>query len=173
MPTWSQDDATCEILTYKAGLLSAVGHDLLLQCRRFRLTLDDGALEGEFDASDIEVVGAMKKGVLDPNVLSDKDKREILQNMRNGVFKKHDARAVTFVCDDIEEDDDFLEGDGTLTIPPRSHDVAFEVHIADGKAVCEVKLHQPDWGISPFKALMGTLRIQPDITVRMTVPWTS
>ena len=173
MPTWTQDDATCEVFTFKAGLLSAVGHDLLLRCTRFSLTLEDDAIHGDFDGGAFEVVGALKNGEIDPDALSDKDKRDILGNIRTHVFKRHEEGAIRFECDELEADDEILEGDGTLFIPPKEHDLSFEVHIEGDKAVCELVLHQPDWGITPFKALMGTLKIKPDIKVRMTVPWTS
>ncbi|MCB9679731.1 MAG: hypothetical protein H6737_31785 [Alphaproteobacteria bacterium] len=171
MPTWTQADATCEIFTYKAGLLSAVGHDLLLKCTKFTLTLEDGGIHGDFDGSAIEVVGAMKHGHLEPGTLSEKDRRDILDNIRNHVFKRHDQAAIHFECDEVEEHGELLEGEGTLTIPPNQHDITFEVHVEDDRALCKVKLHQPDWGIKPFSALMGTLKIQPDIEIRVTVPW--
>ncbi|MEZ4320129.1 MAG: hypothetical protein R3F61_21800 [Myxococcota bacterium] len=173
MPTWTQADGTCEIFTYKAGLLAAVGHDLKLRCTRFSLTLEDGAVHGDFDGTALEVVGAMRDGTLHPETLSEKDKRDILDNIRNGVFKRHDQQRIHFGCDDLDGDDEVLEGDGILTIPPNEHRIAFEVQVHDDEAVCEVTLHQPDWGISPFKALMGTLKIQPDVRVRITVPWTT
>lgn len=171
MPTWTQADATCEIFTYKAGLLSAVGHDLLLRCNKFELTYEDGEVHGRFDGLAMEVVGALKNGQVNPNALSEQDCRDILNNIRVGVFKRHEASDITFMCDDLEEDDELIEGEGTLTIPPNDHDIDFELSIDGDQAVCEVTLHQPDWGIAPFKALMGTLRIQPDIKVRVTVPW--
>jgi len=173
MPTWTQNDSTAEIFTYKAGLLSRVAHDLLLKCTAFELTLEGDKVHGHFDASSLVVIGAMKNGVVNPSTLSDKDKRDVLDNVRKHVFKRHDPKKIHFECDDLEIEDDHIEGEGTLTIPPRSHDIDFEVQISGGKAVCEVTLHQPDWGITPFTALMGTLKIKPDIRVRMTVPWTS
>lgn len=168
---WTQDDGTCEVLTYKAGLLSAVGHDLLLKVERWELTLEDDAIEGSFDGTSFQVVGAMRDGRVDTSVLSAKDQRDIVENIRKHVFKRHQAQRIRFACDDVEETDDGLEGDGTLTIDPRSHGVHFEVEVDGGQAVCEIVLHQPDWGITPFKALMGALKIQPDVRVRITVPW--
>lgn len=171
MPTWTQDDGTCEVFTYKAGLLSAVGHDLLLKVTRWQLTLDEDTIEGSFDGTSFEVIGAMKNGKVAPGVLSDKDKRDILDNMRKGVFKRHHPEHISFSCDEVDETDEGLEGEGTLTIEPNAHDIAFEVAVHGDEAVCELTLHQPDWGIAPFKALMGTLKIKPDIKVRITVPW--
>ena len=173
MPTWTQDDSTTEIFTYKAGLLSRVAHDLLLRCTSFELTLEEDTVHGHFDASSLMVMGAMKDGVLNPSTLSDKDKRDVLDNVRKHVFKRHEQAKIHFECDELEVEEDHIEGEGRLTIPPRSHDIDFEVQISGGEAVCEVKLHQPDWGISPFTALMGALKIKPDILVRVTVPWKS
>lgn len=173
MPTWTQDDGTCEVLTFKAGLLSAVGHDLLFRVGRWELTLSDDAVEGWFDGTSLSVVGAMKGGVLAPGVLSPKDQREILDNLRNHVFKRHRVERITFACDELEVSDHGVDGDGRLTIPPQSHGVSFEAERDGDRLVCEVVLHQPDWGITPFKALMGALRIQPDVRVRIAVPWGS
>lgn len=172
MPTFDASSGTCEITTYKAGLLSAVGHDLVLRVTRFELSVDDEAIEGTFDGGSIEVVGVLRKdGTVDPNGLSDKEKGEVVDNIRKYVFKGFRPGGIRFESTELDVEDDCMEGEGTLTIPPSSHDVDFEVAIEDGQAVCELTLHQPDWGITPFKALMGALKIQPDIKVRMTVPW--
>ena len=34
----------------------------------------------------------------------------------------------------------------------------------------EVRLHQPDFGIRPYRAMLGTLRVQADVVVRVVVP---
>ncbi len=34
----------------------------------------------------------------------------------------------------------------------------------------EVRLQQPDFGIRPYRAMLGTLRVQPDVLIRMSVP---
>ena len=36
--------------------------------------------------------------------------------------------------------------------------------------VTVVRLHQPDFGIKPYSALLGTLKIKPEVTVRCSVP---
>ncbi|MCB9670520.1 MAG: hypothetical protein H6736_09250 [Alphaproteobacteria bacterium] len=171
MPVFDASSGTCEIFTYKAGLLSAVGHDLLFRVKRWSLTVEDDHIEGTFDGTSFEVVGAIKDGRVAPGALSAKDERDILANIDKHVFKGFRPRDIRFEADDVDVDDDCIEGTGTLAIPPGRHDVRFEAHIEGGKATCRLTLHQPDWGITPFKALMGTLKIKPDIKVRITVPW--
>lgn len=171
--TWTEADGTAEVLTFKAGLLSAMGHDLLFRVERFELSLDGDRLSGWFDGTRLALVGAMKDGKLAPGVLSAKDERDILENIRKHVFKRHRVERIAFEADDLEIDEHAIEGEGALTIPPQRHEIRFHAEIDDDRAVCEVVLHQPDWGIAPFKALMGALKIQPDVRVRITVPWTS
>lgn len=33
-----------------------------------------------------------------------------------------------------------------------------------------MRVHQPDFGITPFKAMLGALRIQPQVDVELVVP---
>jgi polyisoprenoid-binding protein YceI len=61
-----------------------------------------------------------------------------------------------------------ISGDLNLHGTTRAIDV--ETRLDGGKQVAEVELHQPDYGIVPFKAMMGTLKVKPDVRVRITVP---
>lgn len=172
MPTWTESDARCEVLTFKAGMLSAMGHDLLLAITRFSLTLDDDHVVGTFDGSSLKVLGALNGETLDTDALSERDKRDILTNIQK-VFAGHRQSEIRFEAEDLEVSDDFIEGEGELTIPPHFHAVDFEVAIDGDQATCEIVLHQPHWGITPFKALMGALKIKPDVRIRIVVPWKS
>jgi hypothetical protein len=33
-----------------------------------------------------------------------------------------------------------------------------------------VRLHQPDFGIAPYRAMLGALRVKADVVVRASVP---
>ncbi len=171
MAVYRPPNASCTIRVFKAGLLSAVGHDVELRVARFSIQVEDGRISGEFDGTSLDIVGALVDGQVQPDKLSDKDRRDILDNVRKNVFKKHKAAGITFECDDFEITEDGLEGRGTLTIPPNSRDLDFEVDIVDKQAVCQLRLNQQDWGITPYSAPLGVLRIQPEFEVRIAVPW--
>lgn len=171
MTRYAPPAATCTVRAWKAGLLAAVGHDVELRLTRFWLEVDDAGIRGEFDASSLEIAGAVRHEHVDPSALSPKDKADILDNVRKYVFAKHQPAKITFRCDDVTDDGDELTGEGELTIPPFRRALPFRVRISGGRAVCELKLNQPDWGITPFKAALGGLRVQPEVTVRVEVPW--
>jgi hypothetical protein len=42
---------------------------------------------------------------------------------------------------------------------------------ADGdRWVAEVTVHQPDFGLKPYTAALGALKVKPDVIVRVSVP---
>ena len=171
MTTYGPDQVKCTVRAYKAGLLSAAGHDLELRLTRFSITIEDGTIEGTFDATSLEIGGAVVEGRVAAGRLTAKDERDILDNLRKTVFKGHRPQQIHFEATDLYIDEDTVEGDGTLTIPPYRHNLSFQARIENGRATCDVVLHQPDWGLVPFKAPLGVLRIKPDLHVRLEVPW--
>jgi hypothetical protein len=50
--------------------------------------------------------------------------------------------------------------------------VRVQVHQDVSHYIAEARIHQPDFGIRPYTALLGTLRVQPDVMVRVVVPAT-
>lgn len=171
MTTFSPPDATCRVRVFKAGVLSAVGHDLELDVTRFSVTVGSDHIEGAFDGTSMAVRGALVDGRLDAHGLKDKDRRDILDNVRKAVFRSHRADGIRFESDELERTDDGVEGSGTLFIPPHRHELDFTLEIDGGRARGVIRLHQPDWGISPFKAPLGVLKVQPGVEVHLDLPW--
>lgn len=172
MTTFSPPDATCRVRVFKAGVLSAVGHDLELDVTRFSLTVEPDAVQGTFDGTSMTVRGALVDGRVDPGGLKDKDKRDILDNIRKAVFKRHRPAEIRFESDDVDVTEDGIEGSGTLSIPPHRHDLDFELEVVGDRARAVLRLHQPDWGLTPFKAPLGVLKVQPAVEVHLDLPWT-
>jgi len=71
----------------------------------------------------------------------------------------------------VEATDDGYRISGTLSLCGRTRGLELVARRHDGKVVVETTLQQPDFGIKPFKALLGALRIQPGVRVEMSVPY--
>lgn len=164
--------ASCRIRVFKAGLLSAMGHDLELDLPGFQITLEGDRIEGRFDAWTLTVRGALRDGRLDAGALSEKDKREILDNIRKRVFKAHRPAEIRFEGQLDDDDGELLEGEGILHIPPRQAPLTFQARRIQGRLEAVLRLDQTRWGIEPFKAPLGVLKIQPEIEVHIEGVWT-
>src|SRR5689334_24408339 len=89
MARFGPDTATCEVFTFREGVLAAVGHDLKLCVQTFDVQSDAGSVRARFDASSLRVVAAMRGGKEDPGALSDRDRREIERNCAREVLEAH------------------------------------------------------------------------------------
>lgn len=167
---WDQTNAKCLVFTYKDGLLSRVGHDLKLRCDRFSVSLDDHRVDATFDPSAFTVVAALKGGREHAGALSDKDRRQILQNMRREVLRPERFPEIRYRADRVESGLRTLTAHGELTLHGVSRPVVATARRVDGELVAELELNTPDFGIAPFSALLGTLKVKPRIKVRLVLP---
>ena len=59
---------------------------------------------------------------------------------------------------------------GDLTLHGTTRPISAETRVEAGRQVAEVEINQPDFGVVPFKAMMGTLKVKPAVRVRVSVP---
>ena len=164
--------ADCLVLTFKEGLLSAIAHDLQIRVARFAITIDERVwrVEASFDAHSLRVVGAVRNGVVAFGELSDADKRTIEQNIVRDVLHAERYPEIRFVSEAAQARGDVLDVTGTLTLHGCARPVVLSLRRAGRGWTAETRLHQPDFGIRPYSAMLGTLRVQPDVTVRVVIP---
>lgn len=171
-------NSRCRILTRRTGLLGAVGHDLELAATDYAIELDrDGTepagvvqLRARFAAESIQVVGAREHGELRADALSTRDQAEINRHVREDVL--HSARfpAITFDSTTVERAGAGYRVTGRLALHGVQRELSFTVARRDDGLQAEVVLHQPDYGIKPFRALGGALRVHDDVVVQVWVP---
>lgn len=164
------EKAECFVAVFKAGALSRMGHDVLLQFGSVRMTIGEAlSIKAEFDIASLRVVAAMRNGEPDPSVLSPKDHAEILGNVVKTLQPRRFPTAV-FQSRSVRLHEARYEIEGTLTLHGVTQAVQLDAPHRDGWATARLQLHQPDYGIAPFKALLGALRIKPDVGVEIRVP---
>lgn len=172
MPRYDARDADCRIFTYKDGLLSAVAHDLELRVGSFEIEVSDdrARITARFDPRSIEVVDAIIDGQRSPGTLSARDKEKIQGNIVSEVIPVRKHPDVRFESSEVSEDADGFTVRGRLELAGRSRELVVKAAREQGAAVAEVVLHQPDFGIKPYTAMLGTLKIKPEIRVRIRIP---
>jgi hypothetical protein len=165
--------AECLVFTEKAGLLSGIAHDLKLRVERFEIRIKDGQVTARFDASSLRVVSAIGAGRDLTGLLSAKDRAEIEANIAGKVLDARRHPFVTFRSLSVSADEAAWRVEGTLSIRGHDRPCALLARKEGDRALVESIVHQPDFGIQPYTAMLGTLRIKPDVTVRVSMPWRS
>lgn len=159
-------NARLEVRTFRAGLASKAGHDLVIEVLRWRagLTVAEGAAGALAELSADPRSFAVREGHGGAKPLSARDRAEI---ERNVVEKVLGERSIEFRSTRAERSgEDRLRIGGELEIAGRTREVDFELRVAaDGHVEGGITLEQSRWGIEPYSALMGALRVSDSAEV--------
>lgn len=163
--------ATCRLFTEKEGLLSAVAHDLELSVTRFSIEREgDKTVRARFDARSLRVLHALRSGVAAPSLLSAGDLRKIEENIVNDVLDARRFPEILLVSRRVERAGEGFVMEGDLTLHGKTRSVRINVVRSGGELVAKHVISQPDYGIRPYSAMLGALRIKPDVRVVIRVP---
>lgn len=169
MADFNQDSAETHVYTFKEGLLSAVAHDLKIKVTRFSLKIEKGAVEARWDAGSLVVDSVMRDGH-EATGLGQRDFDKIAHTIADDILEARRHPEIRFQARDVSVAGERAAIRGQLTLVGRTRPLTVEARLAGGRWVAEVVLHQPDFGIKPYSAMFGTLKIKPDVKVRVSVP---
>jgi hypothetical protein len=170
VPRFDASSATCRVYTWKEGALSALGHDLELGVERFTLEVgDDRSVVASFDPRSLRLRGASVGGRVEQ--MSSSDRAKIERAIVEDVLEPRAHPEIRFQAGPARpRDDGGFDLDGQLALHGVRRPLAARVRAEAGRLIAEVTLHQPDFGIRPYRAMLGALRIKPDVRVRVEVP---
>jgi len=167
MDRFGPGTATCEVFTFREGVLAAVGHDLKLRPERFEIEADGRSVSARFDAASLRVVAAMRGGREDPERLSDRDRQDIERNCADQVLDARRFPEITFNSNEVRPG----AVRGTLFLHGRELGGEFAIRREGDRAVAEVEIDVRRFGIRPYTAMLGALRVSPLVRVVVTTPW--
>ena len=161
------EPATIEVFTYKDGLLARLAHDLRLSLRRFELVREGDEIRGKFWPDSLVVDGVVGRGgELDARALSESDKKKITGNIAEHMLDLARFPEVGFAGKVIEQ----RAVEGTLTLVGRAVPIKVAVRAAGGRLLGEVLLVPSRWGIAPYRALAGAIKLQDRVLVKLDLP---
>ncbi|MFN3198727.1 MAG: YceI family protein [Bradymonadia bacterium] len=162
-------NASIRLLTFREGLLSRLGHDLQLTLEEFSLTIDPetGEVQGRFFPARLVVDGSVERGVVRPDGLKARDKAQIARNVQRDVLHVTRYPHITF---EGALSDDGAWVKGALTMVGQSHPIEVPFERRGGRLQGEVSLTPSRWGIPPYTALLGGIRLQDRVILRFDLP---
>lgn len=163
--------ATLEVLVFRDGVLSAMAHDLLLRATAFEVSLDEDApaVAAVVDAASLRVVMALRDGRPLPDALRPSDVKDIEATIAGTVLRARRFPEIRFQSSEAARRGEGFEVRGTLSLAGASRPLVLSVRAEGDRLATSVRLHQPDFGIAPYRAMLGALRVKPDVVVRASV----
>jgi len=96
--------------------------------------------------------------------LDDGDLANIEQTIDDDVLKRQD---ISFRSTRVEATADGLSVTGDLTLRGTTRPITFDLNVGDGRAHGAAVVKQTAWGMKPYTALFGTLKVADEVEVRI------
>jgi polyisoprenoid-binding protein YceI len=157
------DNASLHVETGRSGAAAKAGHDLIIDVTSWEATLEVGdasRLELSADPSSLHV----REGKGGMQALGDDDKADIRKTIDKDVLKK---KSIAFRSSSVTDAGGGLAVSGDLEMGGKSKPVDFVVSSDGGKVTGSATINQSDWGIKPYSALFGALKVNDDVTVEV------
>jgi polyisoprenoid-binding protein YceI len=155
------------VKTYREGVAAKAGHDLVIEVTRWQATVDVAtdpagwSIELSADAGSLEV----RKGLRGVKPLTDKDRGEIRKNIDEKVLR---GQPIAFRSSVVRllDGERRLVAEGDLTMAGSTRRVSAQLDVdAEGRVTGTIPLTQSDWGIKPYRGLMGALKVRDEVEV--------
>jgi hypothetical protein len=148
------ENASLQVKTYREGMAAKVGHDLVIDVTRWDATVDltGSTVELNADTRSLEVC----EGVRGLKPLTDSDRGEIRKN----IDKILQGQPIAFRSTAVR----LPEATGPLVGKARPVTARLDVG-ADGRVSGTIALTQSEWGIKPYRGLMGALKVRDELEI--------
>jgi hypothetical protein len=154
------DTGTLEVRTGKAGAAAKAGHNLRLEVGRWHATIDLRAAFASLSADSTSFRVVEGSGGVMP--LGDEEKRAIPQTIDEEVLK---GAPIEFRSTQMDVNGDHVDVRGELDLLGARHPVGFALEIADGRIRGSARIRQTDFGLKPYSALFGTLKVADEVEI--------
>jgi hypothetical protein len=155
------------VKTYREGIAQKVGHDLILGVNNWQGALvlngSTSSISLDVDSGSLQVI----EGHNGVKPLSDKDRGEIVKNIDAKILRK---QPISFRSTQVERSANGLSVQGNLSIGSETRAVAFELAMDGNRVQGIVPLVQRDFGIKPYSAMMGALKVRDDVEIVIDAP---
>ena len=147
------------VFTFKEGLLSPLAHDLKVRVENVQLEIDgETSVRAVFDATSLKVAEA---GNLPRTFYA-----EIERTIRNEVLQAKKHPVIRFESTQITEG----EVVGQLTLCGTQCEIRCARKDDATHLGSEARLDQRNFGIKPYTAMLGTLKVKAEVRVTVRVP---
>ena len=165
-------DGQLLLKVFREGVASKMGHDLTIEVKDWSAKVDVNP--ADMSQTSIEATAqvpsfSVLEGVGGAKPLSRTDKSDIKKNIDEKILKG--VPNVSFRSKGAPNGNGTrFSVPGELTINGATRPTTVNVDLNGDKARVSFKVVQTDFGLKPFKAFMGALKVRDDVDVQLEVP---
>lgn len=161
------ENGTLSVRTGRTGAAAKAGHNLLIHVTAWQATLEVGedpvqtSIVLDADATSLRV----REGTGGMQALDDDGKASIQKTIDDDVLKR---KGIEFRSTSVQTaaDGSRISVQGELTLVGKAGPIAFDLTVGDdGKLSGSALVKQTDWGITPYSALFGALKVADEVEV--------
>lgn len=162
--TFGPNNGEMLVKIFREGMAKKAGHDLIISVGSWSASatvaesITDSSFSGSADVGSFSV----KSGVGGVKPLSDSDKADIKKNITQKILT---TPTISFESTGVNPSTNQVTGN--LTIMGRSQPVDIRLTESGGKVRAEMTVVQSKWGIKPFQAMMGALKVRDAVDIEI------
>jgi hypothetical protein len=157
------DNGTLTVRTRKAGVAAKAGHNLRMEVTSWTATLDRDATTLELSADPRSLRVIEGSGGVMP--LGDEEKTAIPRTIDEEVLK---GTAIEFRSTRMAVDGNRVDVEGELELSGTRRPISFALDVGDdGRIRGSARIKQTDWGMKPYSALFGTLKVADEVDIEI------
>jgi polyisoprenoid-binding protein YceI len=161
------------VRTSRTGLGSRAGHDLTIEATRWEATVYVNPAEPgrstvtvEVDVDSFEV----REGSGGIKPLSASDRGDIKRTIGEKILHISEFPTIGFRSTEMAGSPESFAVDGELTIMGQSHPVTVRGSFSEeGRLLAAATVAQTRWGIKPYSAFLGALKLADDVAIEVDV----
>jgi polyisoprenoid-binding protein YceI len=163
------------VKTARTGLGARAGHDLTIEVTRWdgNATINtaepaSSSVTVTVDAESLEV----RTGTGGVKPLTDSDRLEIKKILREKVLHTARHQTITFRSTKVDGSADSFTVEGDLTITGVTQPIVVRGQLSDHRVHGSATVVQTRWGIRPYSAFFGALKVRDEVEVRFELALT-
>jgi hypothetical protein len=160
--TLGPEDGILSVRTSRTGAVAKAGHDLLIHVTEWSATLDTDAPSLTLDADATSLRVREGSGGMKP--LDEDDLSNIETTIDDEVLLRRD---IGFRSTSMTVDGDAIAVTGDLTLVGTTNPLTFDLALAGGRVKGAAVVRQTDWGMKPYTALFGALKVADEVRVEI------
>ena len=160
---------TLKVNTYREGVAQKIGHDLVIEVEQWDATVDvgpDGVIQSvklSADPGSLQV----REGHNGVKALTNKDRKDIRTSIDEKILR---GKPIAYASTAVEARAGGVIVRGELTMAEVTRPAAFDIDVSgDGRVAGTLQVTQSEWGIKPYRAFMGALKVRDTVEIVLDV----